>query len=353
METMKAVRCLAVGEPLKVQDVEKPQPGDDEVLVAVAGCGVCHTDLGFWQGDVPTRHQLPLTLGHEISGVVEDAGDTYAHMVGKEIIAPAVVGCGHCDLCTNGLDNICQSQVMPGNHADGGFAEYVLVPGHGLCEVSDRTGYELWELSVVADAVTTPYQSIKSSGLKVGDLAIVIGVGGIGTYAVQIAAAIGARVIAVDVDQTKLDLIAKFGADLIINSSEVGFKDLRKLVKSSAEKWGCKNHSWKIFECSGHPDGQKTAFGLISLNATLMVVGFTMDKPNLHLSKLMGLNATARGNWGCATELYPRALEMVTKAKMVNLKPFIKQYPMSEGPEVMQQVAEHKIQERVILVPDW
>jgi 6-hydroxycyclohex-1-ene-1-carbonyl-CoA dehydrogenase len=349
---MKAIRLTAVKEPLTVEDVDSPQHGDDQVVVKVAGCGVCHTDIGFWIDGVPTKQPLPLTLGHEISGTVVEAGSDYAGLVGTEVIVPAVIPCGSCDLCLQGRGNVCRRQVMPGNDIDGGFAEYVAVPGRGLCEVGDRAGYELEDLSVVADAVTTPYQAIVRSGLRAGDFAVVVGVGGVGTYCVQIAAALGAKVAAIDVDQKKLDAVSEHGAALTVNSAATDFKELKKQVKSAAKELGCAGHSWKIYECSGQPGGQETAYGLLTHASTLMVVGFTLGKIEVRLSNLMAFDATVQGTWGCKPELYPEALRLITDRK-ITLKPFIEQHPMSAGPDVVRRVADHEIDKRVILVPDW
>lgn len=349
---MKAVRLNAGGAPLAIVDVPLPEPGPDEVRVRVAGCGVCHTDIGFWRDGVPTRKALPLTLGHEVSGTVEAAGETCRELVGREVIVPAVMPCGHCDLCRAGRGNACKHQVMPGNDLDGGFAEALVVPGRGLCVVEERPGYDLAELSVIADAVTTPYQAVVRSGLKSGDLAIVVGAGGVGGYAVQIAAAAGAKVVAIDVDDAKLAAIAPHGASLTLNSRTTDFKALRKAIAAKAAEWGCTLHGWKIFECSGHTAGQETAWGLLGTAGVLMVVGFTLGKVELRLSNLMAFDATVQGTWGCLPELYPAALELVTSGK-VTLKPFVERHPMSDGPEVLRRVADHEIHRRAILEPDW
>ncbi|KPK56830.1 MAG: zinc-binding alcohol dehydrogenase [Gemmatimonas sp. SG8_38_2] len=343
---------MEVDAPLVIQDVLRPKPAEDEVLVQVAGCGVCHTDIGFWKDGVPTKKGLPLTLGHEVSGTVVESGSQYGHLVGKEVIVPAVIPCGACDLCAEGRGNICRSQLMPGNDIEGGFAEFIVTPGRGLCPVDDADGYELPELSVIADAVTTPYQAIVRAGLRPGDLAVVVGVGGVGTYCVQVAAAFGAHVVAIDVDQSKLDAVADHGASLTVNSAETDFKSLKKQIGSQAREWGCSPHSTKIFECSGHPGGQQTAYGLLTYASTLLVVGFTLAKGEYRLSNLMAFDATVQGTWGCKPELYPEALKLVTDGK-ITLKPFIQTYPMSKGPAVMQQVADHEIAKRAILVPDW
>jgi 6-hydroxycyclohex-1-ene-1-carbonyl-CoA dehydrogenase len=347
---MKAIRLNAAGAPLALEDVPLPEPGADDVRVRVAGCGVCHTDIGFWRDGVPTRRSLPLTLGHEVSGVVEAAGETYRHLVGREVIVPAVIPCGECDLCRGGRGNACLRQLMPGNDMDGGFAEAIVVPGRGLCLVESRDGYDLAELSVVADAVTTPYQAVVRSGLAPGDLAIVIGAGGVGGYAVQIAAALGAHVVAIDVDDAKLAAIAPHGARLTLNAKSTDFKTLKKTIQANAKAWGCPGFGWKLFECSGHTSGQETAFGLLGTTGTLMVVGFTLGKLEVRLSNLMAFDATVQGTWGCRPELYPDALALVTDGR-VTLKPFIERFPLDDGTDVVRRVADHDIHRRAILVP--
>jgi 6-hydroxycyclohex-1-ene-1-carbonyl-CoA dehydrogenase len=349
---MKAIQLTAVGEPLKIADLPQPEPGDDEVTVRVAGCGVCHTDIGFWKDGVPTKKKLPLTLGHEVSGEVVSAGSRHQDLLNRKVIVPAVIPCGDCVLCRQDRGNICRAQMMPGNDIDGGFAEYITTPGRGLCAVEDQGGYDLEELSVIADAVTTPYQAIVRSGLREGDLAIVVGVGGVGTYCVQIAAAFGAHVVAIDVDDAKLAAVTDHGAKLTINSATADFKAAKAQIKGQVKEWGCSQHSWKIYECSGQPSGQETAYGLLTFASTLMVVGFTLAKTEVRLSNLMAFDATVQGTWGCKPELYPEALKLVTDGK-ITLKPFIETHPMSKGPDIMQQVADHQIEKRAVLVPDW
>ena len=349
---MKAIRLRAVAEPLEVTELPIPEPEADEAVVRVAGCGVCHTDIGFWKDGVPTRHGLPLTLGHEISGVVTAAGPSHTALVGREVIVPAVLPCGACELCRAGRGNICRHQRMPGNDMDGGFAEYVAVPARDLCVVEERGEYALAELAVIADAVSTPYQAVVRSGLQLGDLAIVVGVGGVGTYAVQIAAALGARVVAIDVDEARLTQIANHGAGLTINSATSDFKALKKRILGQAEAWGCPAQGWKIFECSGHPDGQQTAWGCLTHAATLAVIGFTLAKIEVRMSNVMAFDATVQGTWGCLPELYPSALALVTGGR-ITLKPFIERHPMSRGVDILQQVADHALMRRAILEPDW
>jgi len=347
---MKAIRLTAGGQPLELVDVPVPEPGADEVLIRVAGCGVCHTDIGFWKDGVPTKHALPLTLGHEISGTVVATHPAHHHLLHREVIVPAVIPCGDCPLCAAGRGNACRRQLMPGNDMDGGFAEYVKVPARGLCIVGDRGGHDLAALSVVADAVTTPYQAIVRSGLEPGDLAVVVGVGGVGAHCVQIAAAMGAHVVALDIDPARLAMVAAHGAGLTVDLKAADFKTVRRQVTEQARAWGCPEHRWKIFECSGSAGGQETAFGLLTHAATLMVVGFTLAKTELRLSNLMAFDATVQGTWGCRPELYPAALALVTEGRIA-LEPFIECHPLERGLEVLERVAAHGSTRRAILVP--
>lgn len=347
---MMALRLAAAGAPLALEEAPLATPAAGQVRVRVAGCGVCHTDIGFWRDGVPTRHPLPLTLGHEVSGVVEAANGDFGHLVGREVIVPAVIPCGECELCRSGRGNACRAQVMPGNDLDGGFAEQLVVPGRGLCVVEDRGDYDLAELSVIADAVTTPYQAVVRSGLTAGRLAIVVGAGGVGGYAVQIAAAFGARVVAVDVDASRLAAIAPHGADLTLDAGALDFRQLKKQIADAARAWGCPSHGWTIFECSGSTAGQETAFGLLGTAGVLMVVGFTLGKIEVRLSNLMAFDATVQGTWGCRPELYPNALRLVTSGR-VTLKPFIERHPLECGAEVLRRVADHELHRRAILVP--
>lgn len=345
----------AVGEPMMKADFDPFPPSAGEVVVEVAGCGVCHTDLGYYYDGVRVNHGLPLTLGHEISGRVVAAGAGAEKWQGKAVIIPAVIPCGECELCTSGHGTICRQQQMPGNDIQGGFATHIRVPARGLCLVDEQrlaaAGFQLADVSVVADAVTTPYQAAVQAEVRPGDLAIVVGIGGVGGHAVQIARALGATVVALDVDQAKLDAMANYGAALTINVRQVQGRDLKKAIQDFVKNNGLPGTGWKIFECSGTAAGQDTAYGLLTYGATLSVVGFTMDKVELRLSNLMAFHARALGNWGCLTELYPQALDLVLDRKIA-LAPFIERHPLSDINEVFAAAHAHKLTRRAIMVPN-
>lgn len=344
----------AVDEPMVKSDFVLPAPGPGQVVVEVAGCGVCHTDLGFYYDGVRVNQGLPLALGHEISGRVTAVGAGAESWQGRAVIVPAVIPCGQCELCASGHGTICRAQQMPGNDIQGGFASHILVPARGLCPVDEArlaaADLRLADVSVVADAVTTPYQAAVQAGVEPGDFVIVIGVGGVGGYAVQIARALGATVAALDVDQAKLDTLSNYGASLALNVREVQGKDLKKAIQGFVKTKGLPETRWKIFECSGTTAGQETAWSLLTYGSILSVVGFTMGKLELRLSNLMAFHARALGNWGCLTELYPAALDLVLDGRIA-LAPFIERHPLERINEVFALAHEHKLSRRAILVP--
>ena len=343
----------AVGAPLERAGFDAvPAPG--EVAVAVAGCGVCHTDLGYYYDGVRTKHALPLALGHEVSGRVVACGAGAEGWAHKAVIVPAVLPCGACDLCRRGLSTICAQQKMPGNDIQGGFASHIVVPARGLCEVDEtrlaRAGLQLAQVSIVADALTTPYQAVRRAGVVPGSLAIVVGAGGVGGYCVQVARAFGASVVAIDVDDAKLAAVAEQGAALTLNSRAFDAKALKAAVLDHAKRNGLRSTEWFIFECSGSAAGQLSAFSLLVHGATLSVVGFTMDKVELRLSNLMAFDARALGNWGCPPEAYPAALELVLDGR-VQIAPFVETHPLDDINRVFDAVHRREIKKRAVLVP--
>ena len=274
--------------------------------------------------------------------------------VDRAVIVPAVIPCGTCDACRRGKSTICPDQKMPGNDIHGGFASHIAVPARGLCEVDEvrlrASGLELADLSVIADAVTTPYQAVIQAGVSSGDLVIVNGAGGVGGYAVQIAHALGGTVVAIDVNDDKLAAIARNGAALTLNARALSAREIKSAIQAFARDRGLRTREWIIFECSGTRAGQETAFGLLNHGATLCVVGFTMDKVEVRLSNLMAFHARALGNWGCPPELYPAALDLVLSGR-VKIGPFVERHPLDEINQVFEAVHHGELKRRAVLVP--
>jgi 6-hydroxycyclohex-1-ene-1-carbonyl-CoA dehydrogenase len=327
-------------------------PAADEVVVAVDACGLCHTDLGFARAHVAPRHALPLVLGHEIVGRVVAAGEAAVRRIGERVLIPAVMPCGRCAYCRAGRGNACPSQKMPGNDIHGGFASHLVVPSAPLVPIdADLPVPDYRALSVVADAVSTAWQAALRAKLSAGDVAVIVGAGGVGGFLVQIAAALGAHVIACDVSAPRLEKISAFGANetAVLTGDDV--KPLRKQVTAALKARGKTGLDLKVFECSGHPNGQNAAWSLMTHGSTNLFVGYTMDKVSVRLSNLMAYDATAHGTWGCPVEAYPAVLDLVRQGK-VQLLPFLEEAPMSEVNACLDAMEAHTLRARMVLVPE-
>ena len=340
--------------PGKIEKVEIPVPElkPGEVLVEVAGCGVCHTDLGYFYDGVPTVSKPPLTLGHEISGIVVAGDDGW---IGKEVLIPAVMPCRKCHLCKTGRGNRCLAQKMPGNSIGiyGGFSSHIPVPSIDLCEIKNRGDVPLAHLAVVADAATTPFQAAKRAGLDIGDNVIVIGAGGVGQYMVQEAKALGAgTVIVIDIAEERLQKMLSHGADAVINATGKGPRDVTGEVKAIRKQNGLPAFGWKIFEATGTKPGQETALSLLSFTGKLIIIGFGMQKVEYSISRLMAFDAEIIGTWGCLPEYYPHVLNMVLNGQ-VALSPFVQTRPMSTIVEAFEEAHQTSPDRRIILVPDF
>ena len=197
---------------------------------------------------------------------------------------------------------------------------------------------------------SVPAQAVRRAGVAPGSLAIVVGAGGVGGYCVQVAKAFGAKVVAIDVDEAKLEVVSHHGAALTLDARVFDGKAMKTAINAFAKQNGLPATEWFIFECSGTAAGQLTAYGLLVHGATLSVVGFTMDKVEIRLSNLMAYDARAIGNWGCPPESYPAALDLVLEGK-VAIKPFVEAHPLDDINRIFAAVHHREIKKRVVLTP--
>ena len=348
----KETKAVTPGK-LEKKEIAVPELQPGEVLVEVAGCGVCHTDLGYFYDGVPTVCKPPLALGHEISGTVVAGDEAW---VGKEVIIPAVMPCRKCFLCKTGRGNRCLDQKMPGNSLGiyGGFASHIPVPSIDLCEIKDRGDIPLEHLAVLADAGTTPYQAARRADLQPGDNVVVIGIGGgVGQYMGQIAKGLGAgTVIGIDITQDKLDRALKYGADFVINSGDKDARAVSGEFKSICKENGLPGYGWKIFEVTGSRGGQEIGLTLLSFIGKLIVIGFGLAKSEYMISRLMAFDAEIIGTWGCLPEYYPIVLNMATSGK-INIDAFVQTRPMSTIMESFEEAHKVPPDRRIVLTPDF
>jgi 6-hydroxycyclohex-1-ene-1-carbonyl-CoA dehydrogenase len=309
--------------------------------------------LGYFYDGVPTVSKPPLTLGHEISGIVVAGDEAW---IGKEVIIPAVMPCRKCILCKTGRGNRCLNQKMPGNSTGiyGGFSSHIPVPSIDLCEVNNRGDIPLSHLAVVADAATTPYQAAKRADLQPGDNVVVLGItGGVGQYMGQTAKALGAKtVIGIARNQEKLDRALQFGADFVINSTDKDAKAISKEFRGICKENNLPNTGWKIFEVTGVKAGQEIALTLLSFTGKLIVVGYGLAKVEYSFSRLMAFDADILGTWGCLPEYYPIVLDMVLNGK-INIEQFVETRPMSTIVDTFAEAHKTPPMKRIVLTPDF
>ncbi|MFV1987204.1 MAG: zinc-binding dehydrogenase [Gemmatimonadota bacterium] len=306
---MKAAIFHGSGKPLTVEDVPAPEPSADEVLIRVAGCGVCHTDLHYLDHGTPTFKAPPMILGHEVSGVIEEAGsDTDGFAPGDRVLAAAVLSCGTCEACRIGRENICENSVMLGNHTDGGYAELIAVRAKDVFHLPEEI--PLVEGSVIADAITTPYHAVVNRGrVTPGDRVVVVGCGGVGLNVIQMAVAVGASVIAVDIAESRLEWAERLGATAVIDSGAVERvdKEVRRLTGGGAHV---------AFEVVGKASTQETALSCLRTGGRLVLVGYSPEKMSLNAGRVMFREMEVVGSLGCRPVDYPRVIEMVRQGRV-------------------------------------
>ena len=217
---MKAARFTRVGQPLTIEDIPTPQPGPGQVLVEVRACGVCGSDIHIaLEGVTPTAF-APITLGHEAAGVVAMVGPGVEEFKpGDRVCVCCFLTCGVCDNCRRGRSNVCLERKCIGIQAEGALAQYLLMPAANLISLPD--GISFAQGAVLTDAVATPYHALYAiGGLGPGQSLAIMGCGGLGLHAVQLARLGGAApIMAVDLRPTALERARAAGADVVVDAS--------------------------------------------------------------------------------------------------------------------------------------
>lgn len=313
--TMRAAVFERPNSPLVVTKIPRPTPGPGEVLVEVAACGFCHTDLHYLDHGVPTAKAPPLVLGHEIAGLVRERGAGADHPpIGAPVLIPAVLPCGACTLCRTGRENVCPHMRMFGNHIDGGFAEYVVAPARDVVRLPP--GLDLAESSIIADAVSTAFHAVVNRAqVRAGETVAIIGCGGVGMSAVQIARLAGARVVAVDLQDEKLETAKRLGAEAVLNPSRTSnaAKQLRTLTAGGADV---------AIEAVGSPATIELGMAALGRGGRLCLIGYQEKPVPLPVGRLMFYEQALIGSLGCRPADYPRILELAQSGR-IQLEPLV------------------------------
>lgn len=229
---MKAVRLIEAGKPLQIQEIPIPAVGEKDVLVRVRAAGICHSDAHYRSGLAPVR-PLPMTLGHEIAGVIEQVGSQVsAARIGNRVCLHYNLTCGDCYHCSTGNEQFCPHCLMLGHYTNGGYAEYIAVPERNALPLPEEIPFEQGATLMCASA--TAFHALRKSRLKAGETVAVFGVGGLGMSAIQLARAFGAlEVYAVDINEERLKLATSYGA-LPVNARLVDpVAEIRRLTQGN------------------------------------------------------------------------------------------------------------------------
>jgi alcohol dehydrogenase, propanol-preferring len=319
---MKAAVFYGPHLPLSIEEIATPVPGPGEVLVRVAGCGVCHTDLHYLDHGTPTFKKPPLVLGHEIAGTLETPDPTGRHAEGARVLLPAVLSCGSCVACRSGRENICEHSVMLGNNVDGGYAEFVTVPAKDVFALPDDL--PLVEAAIIADAMTTPYHAVVNRGRVLpGDRVVVIGCGGVGLNVVQIAAALGARVVGIDPSADKREWATTLGAELALDPA-VGQR-IDRAVRDATD-----GGADVVFEVVGKPHTQELAVSCVRTGGRVILVGYSPDAMQLNSGRVMFREIEVLGSLGCRPVDYPRVIELVRQRRVRMAELVTRRYPLAD-----------------------
>lgn len=318
---MRAVQMDDFRKRLVVRDVPIPEIGDEDALIRVTASGICRTDWHVWNGDwtwIGLHAPLPTTLGHEIGGVVERLGSKVSALpVGTRVTVPFNFACGGCRYCRKGLQNLCDNWAWPFLIGSGGFADYVRVPNANLnCiplpgEVSDL------DAAVLGCRYMTAYRQVRTrAAVRAGETVTVVGLGGVGLAAAEIASALGAQVIAVDKQPDRLAEATKLGAMEVIDSENLSPDEVGQRVRAVNGGLG----SEVSIDAIGVNDATLAALESLRKGGRLATVGLTTrgedGKLTIPIDEIVANELSISGSLGNPHGDYPELLAMIQNGKL-------------------------------------
>ena len=340
---MKAIQYTAFGTRPKLVEIDKPTPGPGEVLLRITASGLCHSDEFVMM--IPEEgypYPMPMTLGHEPAGVVEELGEGASGVeVGQAVIVYGCWGCGVCEMCADGSENLClNGMISPGLGTHGAMAEYMVVdtPRH-LVPIDDLDPIRAASLT---DAALTPYQAIKSvlPRLVGGSTTVVIGAGGLGHVAIQLLRELTpTRVIALDIGQDKLDFAKENGAHEAFTSSPEAADKVKSLTAGRG--------ATVVLDFVGADVTGDLAVSCGGVGSAVIVIGAGMGGAKVGLTSTPYNMTVSTSLWGRRKEL----LELVEMAKRGQIKIKTTTYPIEDGEQAYHDMHAGSIVGRAIVVP--
>jgi propanol-preferring alcohol dehydrogenase len=305
---MRAIRYHGPKQPLRLEEVPKPDPGPGEVLVKVGAAGVCHTELHFLSG-LLNLGVAPLTLGHEVVGRVEKLGEGVSSLQeGDRVVLYYYVGCGRCVHCHVGNENLCDAIVAEyGFVTDGGFAEYAKVPARNAVPLPDHLSDAA--AAPIGCGVTTAVHAAGLARLGMGDVCLVYGVGAVAFGLIQLARLAGAEVIAVSRSPKKLAAAQALGAAHALNAKEGRVAErVREITRGHGAD--------VIFELVATQETMAACTQAIAKRGRLVFIGYSEDSYTVHPIQLVITEAKVMGSVGNTLDELVRAVDLVARGKV-------------------------------------
>ncbi len=330
METMLAARLIEAGKPLSIDEIPVPEIAADEVLVKVAACGLCGTDIHLAvDGDIPVA-RTPITLGHEGAGKITAVGkDVSAFKEGDRVALLPAANCGVCRFCRVGREALCENSSVYGMARDGALATYIAAPARSVLPLPDGIPFDI--AAIVTDGVSTPFHALRARGkLQPGESIAVVGCGGLGTHAIILARLMGAAtIVAVDPDEAARIRAVELGADLAIDPSS------SDPVKEMRSKLGRRGVDLSL-EFVGLPETVKTAIRLLDKGGRTVIVGVGMGKPELPpLISFVGLEQAVIGSFGMDRRDIEDLLVLIAAGRLDLSSSISARYPLAQINEAL------------------
>lgn len=338
---MRAVRYYGPKQPLRLDEVPRPDPGPGEVLVRVAAAGVCHTELHFLSG-LLNLGVAPVTLGHEVVGRVERVGaGVSAPRAGDRVIVYYYVGCGRCAHCLVGDENLCDAiQAEYGFVTDGGFADYVKVPARNAVPLPDHLSDEV--AAPIGCGVTTAVHAANLARLAMGDVTLVYGVGAVAYGLIQLAKLAGAEVIAVSRTPAKLEKAKALGAAHVINATEGKVAErVREITHGAGAD--------VIYELVATKETMAACTEAIAKRGRLVFIGYSEDSYTVHPIQLVITEASVMGSVGNTLDELVRAVDLVARGKVQTVVDRV--LPLGEFQKGIDALSRGELIGRVVLKP--
>jgi 2-desacetyl-2-hydroxyethyl bacteriochlorophyllide A dehydrogenase len=331
--------------PLVYEDVPEPSPKRNEIVVKVHACGMCFTDVKIQTGQLSGFITLPHIPGHEIAGTVVEAGeDVKGVKVGDRGICHFLLGCRNCDLCRRGSENLCLGLSRIGFEHPGGYAEYVAMPEYSFCPFEgEETSFE--KMAILPDAVATPYHALnRLAALKPGETVLVVGVGGLGIHAVQIAALMGATVLAADLKKDALETAKAYGADHLVDA---GSGDPLGAVRSFTGGTGVD----VVLEGVGKASTMAWTLPSLKKGGRLIVMGY--DPVNPVPVNLMNIHNNEWSIQGAKVSSKQELVEVVRLVEKKKIRPVVSvRFGLKDANDALNGVRSQKVMGRTVLVMD-